>query len=152
LHKNQLTHYHTLELYLDNGPAVGSTRTQFINRIMEFACITGLKMHLLYYPPYHSNRAAGRYNPVERLWARVETYWNGTLLTSVDKVVNTLKNITWKGIAPLVSFVDKTYQKGIKLSGKQMEQREKYLIRNPQLPKWDVWIKPSYSMGSLFLQ
>ncbi|WKN44476.1 ISAzo13-like element transposase-related protein [Tunicatimonas pelagia] len=54
LHKNQLTNYHTLELYLDNGPAVGSTRTQFINRMMQFACITELKIHLLYYPPYHS--------------------------------------------------------------------------------------------------
>ena len=147
LHKGQLTDYHTLELYLDNGPAISSTRTQFINRMMEFACITGLKVHLLYYPPYHS-----KYNPVERLWARVENYWNGTLLSSVDKVINTLKNVTWKGILPLVDFIDKTYQKGIRLTQAQMQRRKKHLIRNPQLPKWDVWIKPSYSMGRLFLQ
>lgn len=146
LHKGQLTDYHTLELYLDNGPAVGSTRTHFINHMMEFACITRLTIHLLYYPPYHS-----KYNPVERLWARVENYWNGTLLSSVDKIMNTLKNVTWKGITPLVSFIDKTY-KGIKLSRRQMHRREEHLIRDPQLPKWDVWIKPSCSMGRLFLQ
>lgn len=147
LHRNQLTDYHTLELYLDNGPAVASNRTQFINRIMEFACITGLKIHLLYYPPYHS-----KYNPIERVWAALENYWNGTLLTSVTKVINTIQNMTWKGITPVVAFIDKHYQKGIKLDKKQMQQREQCLCRNQQLPKWDVWIKPSFYMGRLFLQ
>ncbi len=157
LHKHQLTAYHTLELYLDNGPAVASNRTQFINRIMEFACVTGLKIHLLYYPPYYSNRVAGRYNPIERVWAALENYWtgspgDGTLLTSVTKVINTIQNMTWKGTTPLVVLLDKAYQKGIRLHKKQMQRREKYLIRNQQLPKWDVWVKPSYYMGRLFLQ
>ncbi len=147
LHKIQLVGYHTLELYLDNGPAVASNRTQFINRIMEFACLTGLKIHLLYYPPYHS-----KYNPIERVWAALENYWNGTLLTSVTKVINTIQNMTWKGITPLVIFLDKAYQKGIKLNKKQMQRREQYLLRSQSLPKWDVWIKPSYYMGRLFLQ
>ncbi|MGB3851723.1 MAG: hypothetical protein WA958_17275 [Tunicatimonas sp.] len=152
LHRGQLINYHTLELYLDNGPAVASNRTQFINRMMEFACITGLKIHLLYYPPYHSNRVAGRYNPIERVWAALENYWNGTLLSSVNKVINTIKNITWKKVTPLVVFIDKVYQKGVKLSKQQMQQREQYLDRNQQLPKWDVWIRPSLYMGRLFLQ
>lgn len=147
LHRGQLVHYHTLELYLDNGPAVNSSRTQFINRIMEFACITGLKIHLLYYPPYHS-----KYNPIERVWAALENYWKGTLLTSVEKVINTIQNMSWKKITPLVVFIDKVYQKGIKLSPQQMQQRERYLDRSPCLPKWDVWIKPSFYMGRLFLQ
>ena len=147
LHKNQLIQYHTLELYLDNGPAVASNRTQFINRLMEFACVSGLKIHLLYYPPYHS-----KYNPIERVWAALENYWNGTLLTSVSNVVNTIQNMTWKGIAPLVVFVDKDYKKGVTLDKKQMQQRERYLDRNDLLPKWDVWIKPSYWMGRLFLR
>ena len=147
LHKNQLTDYHTLELYLDNGPAVNSSRTQFINRIMEFACITGLKIHLLYYPPYHS-----KYNPIERVWAALENYWNGTLLTSVNNVINTIQNMSWKKITPLVVFIDKVYKKGIKLSPQQMQQREQYLDRSQTLPKWDVWIEPSFYMGRLFLQ
>ena len=28
-------------------------------------------IELIYYPPYHS-----KYNPVERLWARLEKMWN----------------------------------------------------------------------------
>lgn len=147
LHQNQLSSYHTLELYLDNGPAVASNRTQFINRMMEFACITGLKIHLLYYPPYHS-----KYNPIERVWAALENYWNGTLLTSVDKVINTIQNMTWKGITPLVCWIDQVYQTGIKLSRSQMKQLEQFLERDALLPKWNVWIKPSYQMGRLFNQ
>lgn len=147
LHRNQLIHDHTLELYLDNGPAVAGKRTQFINRMMEFACVAGLRLHLLYYRPYHS-----QYNPVEGVWAALENYWNGTWLTSVEKVVNTIQNMTWKGVSPLVIFISKRYQKGIKRNGKQMQQREKYLHRNQQIPKWDVLIEPPYCMGRLFLQ
>lgn len=143
--KQHLTSYHTLEIYLDNGPSQASNRSQFINRLMEFACITGLKIHLLYYPPYHS-----KYNPVERFWARVENYWNATLLTSVEKVIATLANITWKGVKVIPIFLDKQYEKGVKLSRKQMDERETFLIRNIELPKWDVWIRPNFFMGMLF--
>ncbi|WP_367281896.1 ISAzo13-like element transposase-related protein [Tunicatimonas pelagia] len=73
------------------------------------------------------------------------------MLSSVTKVINTIRNMTCKGINPLVSLIDKQYQKGIKLDKKQMRQREEYLFRNQQLPKWDVWIKPSFYMGRLFL-
>ncbi len=147
LHKNSCQGYDTLEIYLDNGPSVASNRSQFINRMMEFACLSGLKIHLLYYPPYHS-----KYNPVERLWAALENYWNGTLLTSVSKVINTIKNITWKGISPLVVWLDKHYLKGIKLSKIERQKREQFITRNHSLPKWDIWIKPSCLMGSLFFQ
>ncbi len=147
LHKYSLTGYDTLEIYLDNGPSLASKRSQFINRIMEFACITGLKIHLLYYPPYHS-----KYNPIERLWAALENYWNGTLLTSVSKVINTIKNMTWKGISPVVIFIDKHYQKGIKLTKTDMQKREQLITRSKDLPKWDVSINPSFLMGSLFFQ
>lgn len=147
LHKNSLLDYQTLEIYLDNGPSLASNRSQFINRMMEFACLTGLKIHLLYYPPYHS-----KYNPIERLWAALENYWNGTLLTSVSKVINTIKNITWKGVSPLVVLLDKQYKKGVKLPKIEMQKREQFITRNNSLPKWDIWIRPSFKMGSLFFQ
>ena len=147
LRKEELTKYHTLEIYLDNGPSVGSTRTQFVNRMMEFACITNLEIHLLYYPPYHS-----KYNPIERVWAALENYWNGTLLTSVEKVINTIANATWKKIPLNPVFIDKVYQKGIKLSKKEMKKREALLERNQKIPKWDVIIKPSFQMGRLFIE
>lgn len=145
LRKEAISEYHTIEIYLDNGPAVNSKRTQFINRIMEFACITGLKIHLLYYPPYHS-----KYNPVERVWAAVEQYWNGTLLDSVQKTINTLKNVTWKAQNLNVIVIDKLYQTEVTLTPKEMQKRELLIIRKPTIEKWDVWIKPSFQMGGLF--
>ena len=147
LRKHDIQNYHTLEIYLDNGPSVNSSRTQFINRIMEFACITNLNIHLLYYPPYHS-----KYNPIERVWAAVENYWNGALLTSIDKVVNTIGNVTWKSINLTATFLDKVYQKGITLSKEIMEIREQFIQRNQLLPKWDILIKPTYEMGMLFIE
>ena len=36
-------------------------------------------IELIYYPPYHS-----KYNPVERLWARLEKTWNGMMLTTEE--------------------------------------------------------------------
>lgn len=136
---------HTLEIYSDNGPSVNSSRTQYMKRMMEFACITGFKIHLIYYPPYHS-----KYNPVERVWAAVEQYWNGTLLSSVDKVINTLQNVKWKNTPINAFLMSKSYPKGISLSTKEMLKLEPYLIRKEELGKWDVWIKPSIEMGMLF--
>jgi hypothetical protein len=145
LRKETIMQYHTIEIYLDNGPAVNSKRTQFINRIMEFACIIGIKIHLLYYPPYHS-----KYNPIERVWAAVEQYWNGTLLDSVQKTINTLKNVTWKEQKLNVIVIDKKYPTEVTLTPKEMDKREQLITRKPTIPKWDVWIKPSFKMGGLF--
>ena len=142
-----LSQIHTLELYLDNGPAVNSSRTQFIKRIMEFACITNLKVHLLYYPPYHS-----KYNPIERVWAATEQYWNGTILHSVEKVILTLSNVKWKEINLKPIFIDKIYHKGVTIAKKEMCKFEAFLIRKKDLQKWDVCINPSFQMGSLFLE
>jgi len=56
-----------LAINLDHGPSVQSHRTQFIRRMVEFSHKTGLRIVLIYYPPYHS-----KYNPIERCWAALE--------------------------------------------------------------------------------
>ncbi len=43
-----------LAICQDNGPNSASGRTQFIRRMTEFADKTGLRIHQIYYPPYHS--------------------------------------------------------------------------------------------------
>ncbi|MCC3501286.1 MAG: transposase [Microcoleus sp. PH2017_15_JOR_U_A] len=44
-------------------------------RIIELSQAIGLRIRLIYYPPYHS-----KYNPIERCWAALEHYWNGAIL------------------------------------------------------------------------
>lgn len=125
----------TLVINLDNGPSISSARTQFLKRMVEFHEKTGLIIHLVYYPPYHS-----KYNPIERCWGVLERHWNGTILNSVEKALLWIKTMTWKGVEPIVEFLDRTYEKGIKLTKKQMEKYDAKIERSDTLPKWDVVI------------
>jgi hypothetical protein len=126
-----------LVIYLDNGPSCASNRRQFIKRLCEFADKTGLAIHLVYYPPYHS-----KYNPIERVWGILEMHWNGTLLTNLDVTMKWAATMTWKGQHPEVLDVDRTYETGITLSNKEWKLYEGRLLRSATLPKWDVTIKP----------
>ncbi len=124
-----------LVINLDNGPSGSSHRTQFIKRITEFAEKNKIEIRLAYYPPYHS-----KYNPVERCWGVLENYWNGDILDSVEKTLGMIKEMTWKGIKPIVHFFDKVFEKGIKLTKKEMKEYEEKIKRSKTLPKWDVVI------------
>jgi transposase len=128
----------TLVINLDNGPHLESHRTQFIKRIVEFSQATGLRIHLVYYPPYHS-----KYNPIERCWGALEKYWNGTILDSVDKALNWAQAMTWKGLSPVIHWVDKIYQEGVSLTKKELMKFEENFKRSNHLPKWDVVIEAS---------
>jgi transposase len=127
-----------LVINLDNGPHVNSHRTQFIKRMIEFADKTGLKIHLIYYPPYHS-----KYNSIERGWGVLEMHWNGTLLSSVDKAIRWAETMTWNSVHPVVYLIDKVYQKGVKLTKEAMKICEERVTRLGNLPKWDVTIEPA---------
>ena len=121
----------------DNGPENNSRRTQFMTRMVQLADESLLRIELAYYPPYHS-----KYNAIERCWAALETYWNGALLTSIDAVVGYASNMTWKGRHPIVSFVDRVYDKGVTLTKEAMRQVEARLVRHPTLGPWFVQIPP----------
>jgi len=130
-------HIKELVINLDNGPNNSSSRTQFIHRMIEFSDRTGLKIRLVYYPPYHS-----KYNPIERCWGILEEHWNGELLNSVSKTISWAATMTWKGIEPAVTLINKIYKKGVKLTKKEMKKYEGRIERSKNLPKWDVTIEP----------
>ena len=72
----------TLLINVDNGPENHSRRTQFMRRLLEFVRQYQINIRLAYYPPYHS-----KYNPIERCWGVLEQHWNGSLLDSVDAII-----------------------------------------------------------------
>ena len=123
----------TLMIHQDNGPENNSHRTQFIKRIVEFADKSQLRIRLAYYPPYHS-----KYNPVERCWGVLENHWNGSLLDSIDTVINFARTMTWNGKSPVVELITKTYHTGVKVASKAMEALEAKVSRLPSLEKWFV--------------
>jgi hypothetical protein len=130
-----------LQIKMDNGPESSGIRTQFLHRMVQFADHIGKPLHLLYYPPYHS-----KYNPIERCWGILELHWNGTKLVDVETMLAWVKSMTWKGIHPVVELSRKVYQKGIALSKKAMQAIESRLERHPELPKWDILIRPASAL------
>ena len=137
--KSRYGHIKELAINLDNGPQIESHRTQFIRRMVEFAQQNGLRIKLIYYPPYHS-----KYNPIERCWGILEGHWNGEILDTIEKALEWAGTMTWKGLKPVVSLIDKIYQKGVSLTKKEMESYEERINRSEKLPKWDVTIAPVF--------
>lgn len=129
-----------LLLNLDNGPENHSRRTQFMKRLVDFVDTEDIEIEQAYYPPYHS-----KYNPIERLWGVLEQHWNGTILYSLNVVAEMAKTMTYKGIHPIVTLVDTTYQKGVSLTKKAMQAVERRIHRLQALPKYFITIPRLYS-------
>jgi len=141
--KDRFPDVKTLVINLDNGPENQSHRTQFMKRMVDFAQEYHLHVRLAYYPPYHS-----KYNPVERCWGALEGHWNGSLLDSIDAVIQYARSMTWKGAHPIVELVTTVYQTGAKLTKQAMDALETQFERLPHLDKWFVDIRcPSRSPG-----
>ena len=133
--QSDYTELEELVIDLDGGPANRSNRTQFIKRIIELSQRIGLRIRLIYYPPYHS-----KYNPIERCWAALENYWNGAILDSVETAANWASNMKWKGINPIVNVIKTTYEKGVKVLPHELKQYLPSWQRSETLPKWDITI------------
>jgi hypothetical protein len=126
-----------LVLDLDNGPENSGQRTQWLLRLVLLAQRRQWHLVLAYYPPYHS-----KYNPIERFWGILESYWRGELLDSEAAVLGYAANMTYHGVHPHVHRLTKPYATGVKLDAKQKKQLEKHLQRQPGLEKWAIDIPP----------
>lgn len=126
-----------IQIKVDNGSESSGVRTRFLSRMASFAGETDKYLRLLYYPPCHS-----KYNPIERCRGIPEKHRNGTKLTDAETMLKRAGSMTWKGIHPVVKINKKKYRKGISLTKTAMRSVEKFLLRNPLLPKWDILISP----------
>jgi hypothetical protein len=127
-----------IQIKMDNGPESSGRRTQFLSRMMQLVDLIHKPIQLLYDPPYHS-----KYNPIERCWGILELKWNGTKLTDAKTMLEWAKQMTWKGLHPVVELSRQVYQKGVRLSQKAMQAVEARLKRDPKLPKYDILINPA---------
>ena len=131
--RERFAHITTLVINVDNGPENHSRRTQFMQRLVEFVQQYHVTIRLAYYPPYHS-----KYNPIERCWGILENHGHGTLLDSIDTVLQWARTMTWNGRHPVVDLVTTTYQTGVTLTKAALETVEAQLQRLPDLGKWFV--------------
>jgi hypothetical protein len=132
----------TLVINLDNGPENQSHRTQFLKRLVDFAQVSQLTIHLAYYPPYHS-----KYNPVERCWGILEQHWNGDVLDTIETVVKFAQTMTWKGNTPVVHLLTTLYHTGVRLTKQAMTEVEKSLERLNGLERWFLKISCAPSLS-----
>jgi len=135
--RSQYGQIQQLVIYLDNGPNNSGTRTQFLKRMVEFADGSGLRLRLVYYPPYHS-----KYNPIEHCWSSLEIKWGGVLLNCLKVILQLALRMRWRGLPPVVKRLEGDYPDGIKLSKKEMKPYEARLERSKALPKYDITIRP----------
>lgn len=126
-----------LQIELDNGPQLNSSRTQFLARLQAFADQQGLEIELVYFPPYHS-----KYNPIEHCWGALEQHWNGALLTTIETALKWAATMTWKGLRPIVREVQGVYARGVRLTKAAFRSIAARLQRSATLPKWNLTIKP----------
>ena len=135
--RNRFPQVTTLLINADNGPEMHSRRTQLMYRLTGLADHYQVNVKLAYYPPYHS-----KYNPVERVWGGLEQHWNGSLLDSIDTVLAFARSFSWRSRQPFVTYVDRIYETGKRLSQTAMAQLEQRFDRLPGLEKWFVTISP----------
>lgn len=131
-----------LVIYLDNGPKNSGVRTQFLKRMIEFSDWSGLEIHLVYYPPYHS-----KYNPIERCWSSLQQKWNGVLLTCWGIVEACALRMKWKRMHPTVMLIEGDYPTGVIVPKDEMKQLNKRLERSKTLAKYDIVITPKKPRG-----
>lgn len=105
---------------------------------MDWSQREQLSLQLAYYPPYHS-----KYNPVEKTFGWLEQHWSGELLDSVDAVLNFARSLEFRGNRPVVQFISKVYETGVKLTQDAMAELEKQFHRLPGLEKWFIDIPAS---------
>ena len=127
-----------IQIKMDNGPESSGRRTQFLSRMVQFADVINKPIQLLSYPPSHS-----KYNPSERCGGILELQWNGAQLIDVETMLGWAKQMTWKGLHPVVELSRKVYDKGISLGKAVMRAVEARLKRDPALPKYDILINPA---------
>ena len=136
--RNRFPQVTTLLINADNGPEMHSRRTQLMYRLTGLADHYQVNVKLAYYPPYHS-----KYNPVERVWGGLEQHWNGSLLDSIDTVLAFARSFSWRSRQPFVTYVDRIYETGKRLSQTAMAQLEQRFDRLPGPQKWFVTISLS---------
>ena len=126
-------------ILLDNGPDNSGVRTIFLKWLIKLSKKYDIEIELVYYPPYHS-----KYNPVERLWARLENIWNGSLLETKEICLGFMKNLTWNTNKSVTKLKEVKYEKGMKVDKQEMKELENnYITRNDELKKWSLLIRPS---------
>jgi hypothetical protein len=90
----------------------------------------------------HFPTGASKWNPIEhRLFSQISKTWAGTPLTSIELMLACIRDTkTDTGLTVKATHIDKTYQKGIKISDAQMDALS--IKRHATCPQWNYTLRP----------
>lgn len=138
IQKNKIKKQKKLIIFLDNGPENSGRRTLWLKELVRISKQYNIVIKLVYYPPYHS-----KYNLIERFWARLQIFWNRIIMDTEEKLIEVLNKVTWKSVKCSGSVSFKHYDKGIKVSDIEMNEKiNPHIIREEGLEKWSIVITP----------
>ena len=97
----------------------------------------GLRVTVAHYPT-----SCSKWNPIEhRLFGPISVNWAGRPLESFEVIVNYIRTtVTRTGLRVRAERNTKTYEKGVRISKKQMADLS--LHRDETLPQWNYEIRP----------
>ena len=69
--------------------------------------------------------------------------WSGLIINTIDKLIETINKVTWKGIKSKATLVTKEYKKGISINKEDIKILEKkHVYRENGIEKWSLVITP----------
>ena len=103
----------------DGGGSNSATSRLWKRELQTFATETGMEINVCHYPP-----GTSKWNKIEhRLFSFITKNWRGKPLISLETIVNLIASTTTeKGLEVRAMKDTNIYQKGIKVSDKEMEK------------------------------
>ena len=128
----------TMTITADSGGSNSARGRLWKIELQRLADLTGLEICVLHYPP-----GTSKWNRIEhKLFSQISINWRGRPLTSYETIVNLIAATTTStGLKVYSRLDDGTYERGIKITNKQMAALN--LHHHDLHGDWNYTIKPS---------
>ena len=128
----------TICLLCDGGGANSCLHHIFKQELMRLAKTIGMNILVIHYPPYCS-----KYNPIEhRMFAPITRSWSGAPLLSVEMARQRADSTkTSKELKVYAAINNKSYETKRPIESTFESDKQKYIIFDDCLPKWNYLVK-----------
>ncbi len=128
-----------LTITADSGGSNSSTSRLWRVSLQEFADLSGLRVHVLHYPP-----GTSKWNKIEhRLFSFIARNWKGRPLLDRATVINLVANTkTTSGLNVCARLDVATYPTGIKISDAEIKAINEITDGDDFHPEWNYTVKP----------
>lgn len=122
----------------DAGGSNGYRVRLWKTSLQQFANESLLEITVCHFPP-----GTSKWNKIEhKLFSQISLNWKGIPLVNVETIVQLIGAVSTKeGLKVIANQEKKTYQSGIKISNKEMEQI--HLLKHKFHGEWNYTIKPN---------